>query len=103
MRVAVSFDSERGYHTTAPDAPTVTALSLAGVRKRIAAALMPLSALPPLATEERTFGIGSSVPGPDFRGTRQSPIQVDIRSFWPAMNGLTRARACVLFSQHWKT
>jgi hypothetical protein len=41
MRVAVSFDSERGYYTTAPDVPTVTALSLAGVRKRIAAALMP--------------------------------------------------------------
>ena len=41
MRVAVSFDEERGYYTTAPDVPTVTALSLAGVRKRIAAALMP--------------------------------------------------------------
>jgi hypothetical protein len=41
MRVAVSFDSERGYYTTAPDVPTVTALSLAGERKRIAAALMP--------------------------------------------------------------
>ena len=41
MRVAVSFDSERGYYTTAPDVPTVTALSLAGVRKRIAVALMP--------------------------------------------------------------
>ena len=41
MRVAVSFDAERGYYTTASDVPTVTALSLAGVRKRIAAALMP--------------------------------------------------------------
>jgi hypothetical protein len=41
MRVAVSFDTERGYYTTAPDVPTVTALSLAGERKRIAAALMP--------------------------------------------------------------
>ena len=52
MRVAVSFDSERGYYTTAPDVPTVTALSLAGVRKRIAAALMPMRSTSSLSWTE---------------------------------------------------
>jgi hypothetical protein len=41
LEVSVSFDERRGYVATADGLPTVTALSLAGVHKRISALLMP--------------------------------------------------------------
>ena len=42
MRVGVSYDPVKGcYFTTSPDVPPTAALSLAGVRKKVAAALMP--------------------------------------------------------------
>jgi hypothetical protein len=42
MRVGVSYDPVKGcYFTTSPDVPPTAALSLAGVRKKVAGALMP--------------------------------------------------------------
>jgi hypothetical protein len=41
LRINVTYDPGRGYVTTNGDVPTVRALSLGGLRKRIASALMP--------------------------------------------------------------
>jgi hypothetical protein len=39
--VGVSYDPRRGYFTTGAELPTTVALSLASLRKRIEAALLP--------------------------------------------------------------
>jgi len=41
LEIGVSYDPRRGYFTTGAELPTTVALSLAGLRKRIEAALLP--------------------------------------------------------------
>jgi hypothetical protein len=46
LEVSVTFDERRGYVARADGLPAVTALSLAGVHKRINALLMPDDGVP---------------------------------------------------------